>query len=435
MAKHLPNIKNALTLGEISHEHAKALVKEAEVLIQHVDDVNVIEYWEKAAILACEERTPNGAANKIRSITAQIAPEAFEDKVRDSILERRVIYTPQNDGMASIWALLPAAEAQAFIRAIEHHARRKRFKLSAEFREEFRKNHSKKVNHLSDGRGDVSGEHVSESGDIGGDVGGDVGGDDKHWAKNLDFENEIEGALNLTYFDRKTETQEIFLESASGIDGAKPRTIHDDFINRDKEYEFFEYERAALPTLDQLRADAFGEIAHRYLAENIDEPIVHNKALTVNVTVELDTLTGKNEKPANLEGYGPIPASIARELAIDANWRNMVVEKGTGNLLNFGRNCYLPPKNLVDFIIARDQRCRFPGCRQLSYRNDIDHAQPWENGGETNPDNLGSLCRRHHRLKTSYGWKLKSEVDGSCTWTSPRGKIYSVSARSVFSET
>ncbi|MFM8782477.1 MAG: HNH endonuclease signature motif containing protein, partial [Actinomycetota bacterium] len=71
------------------------------------------------------------------------------------------------------------------------------------------------------------------------------------------------------------------------------------------------------------------------------------------------------------------------------------------------------------------------GCSHPARLSDIDHAKSWEEGGHTNPENLGFLCRRHHRLKTHGGWSLKSHADGSCTWTSPQGKELYVPARPV----
>jgi hypothetical protein len=44
---------------------------------------------------------------------------------------------------------------------------------------------------------------------------------------------------------------------------------------------------------------------------------------------------------------------------------------------------YRPPGRLHDFIIARDQTCRFPRCRQPAWRGDLDHTVPYENGGPT----------------------------------------------------
>jgi hypothetical protein len=156
-----------------------------------------------------------------------------------------------------------------------------------------------------------------------------------------------------------------------------------------------------------------------------------NSAMTINVIVDLPTLMGLAENPAELSGYGPIPATLARELATSHQWRRFITDPVTGELLDLGRERYQPPQALIEFIAARDRTCRFPGCRRAAELSDIDHAIPWEEGGETNPGNLGALCRRHHRLKTHGGWKIISNPDGSCTWTSPYGKSYSVPARPI----
>ena len=182
---------------------------------------------------------------------------------------------------------------------------------------------------------------------------------------------------------------------------------------------------------EMKRADALVEIASRYLASQLKELTPQGRPLTVNVTIDLPTLLGLAENPGELAGYGAIPASVAREIAADAKWKRFITEPLTGNLLDFGRESYLPPQALRDFLIARDRRCRFPGCRRSAHLSDLDHAQSWESGGETSLQNLGALCRRHHRLKTHGGWKIESFSDGSCTWTSPAGKSFFTPARPI----
>ena len=149
------------------------------------------------------------------------------------------------------------------------------------------------------------------------------------------------------------------------------------------------------------------------------------------MTIDLPTLLGLAENPGQLAGYGPIPAAVARELASDSQWKRFITEPQTGNLLDFGRESYEPPQLLKDFLIARDRTCRFPGCRRSALLSDLDHAESWESGGGTSPDNIGALCRRHHRLKTHDGWKIESFSDGSCNWTSPLGKQFFTPARPI----
>jgi hypothetical protein len=180
---------------------------------------------------------------------------------------------------------------------------------------------------------------------------------------------------------------------------------------------------------DMKRADALTAIASQALASIADHVLPHRRPITISVAIDLPTLLGLAENPGQLAGYGAIPASVARRLAADGNWQRFVSDPTTGNLLDFGREKYTPPQELVDYLLARDRVCRFPGCRRTGQSSDIDHAQSWETGGETNPANLGLLCRRHHRMKTHGGWSLESNPDGSCLWKSPKGKTFFVPSR------
>ena len=184
-------------------------------------------------------------------------------------------------------------------------------------------------------------------------------------------------------------------------------------------------------SLDQLRADALTAIAQKFLAESANQNLAHGRPVTLNLTLDLPTLLGLQENPGMLAGYGEIPASVARLLASDAKWKRFISDPISGNLLDFGRTTYQPPQQLVDFIVARDRRCRFPGCRQPARVCDLDHAVPWEDGGRTSKENLGLLCRRHHRMKTHGGWGLTSHSDGSCVWVSPQGREFRVEARRI----
>lgn len=180
---------------------------------------------------------------------------------------------------------------------------------------------------------------------------------------------------------------------------------------------------------DMKRADALTAIASQALAAMANDVQPHRRPITISVAIDLPTLMGLAENPGQLAGYGAIPASVARRLAADGNWQRFVSDPTTGNLLDFGREKYTPPQELVDYLLARDRVCRFPGCRRTGQSSDIDHAQSWETGGETNPANLGLLCRRHHRMKTHGGWSLESNPDGSCLWKSPKGKTFFVPSR------
>ena len=177
--------------------------------------------------------------------------------------------------------------------------------------------------------------------------------------------------------------------------------------------------------VDARRADALLELATRFLTDP-DAPTAQGRPVELQIQIDLPTLLGLREDGvAELAGYGPIPVSVARELAGDARWRRLVTDPVTGHLLDYGTITYKPPTALRDYIVNRDRTCRWPSCRQPAMRSDIDHANPYgTNRGRTSAANCGSLCRRHHRLKTLQLWALQSHPDGTTTWTSPTGHTY-----------
>lgn len=178
-------------------------------------------------------------------------------------------------------------------------------------------------------------------------------------------------------------------------------------------------------SLDARRVDALTALMAAALADP-SLPRAHGKPVTVGVVIELPTLLGLQDRPAELLGYGPIPADLARRLAKDAPWRRMVTEPVTGHLLDLGRTTYTPPQELSDFVLARTPRCVFPGCQAPAHVDEIDHARAWSEGGVTSADNLRPLSKHHHLVKTHQGWAYVVNADRSVTWTSPSGHTYTV---------
>jgi hypothetical protein len=173
---------------------------------------------------------------------------------------------------------------------------------------------------------------------------------------------------------------------------------------------------------DVLVAWALGALADPNM------PKQHGRSVQLRLTMDLPTVFGMANNPAELAHYGLIPAWAGRLLAADADWRRFVVEPVTGHLLDFGSTVYRPPQALRDFIIARDRICRFPGCSIAAERCDIDHCCPYDKGGHTASCNCHALCRRHHIAKTTGGWLLKCDGKGGVTWISPSGQQFFVPA-------
>ena len=152
----------------------------------------------------------------------------------------------------------------------------------------------------------------------------------------------------------------------------------------------------------------------------------HRRPVTVQVIVPISMLLGLDDsQPAELAGYGPIPAETARRLAGYGTWRRLLTDPVSGAVLDYGRTRYQPPPDLVDHVVARDRTCRWPGCEKPAAGCDLDHtiAYPY---GPTAVGNLGPFCEHHHIGKHHSRWKVRQPEPGRFEWTSPTGHTYTI---------
>lgn len=170
-------------------------------------------------------------------------------------------------------------------------------------------------------------------------------------------------------------------------------------------------------TLDQLRADVFLD-----LLEGGD---THRQSGTLDIRVDLETLAGLEQRPAELNGFGPVVADIARQMTerFGPSWRIGVLDQ-TGDLVHTEVTRRRPHAATRRHVEMRDRTCVFPGCRRPAVRSDIDHRIRYVDGGETHVDQLVALCRHHHGLRHTFNWTHVRNADGSHTWSSPLGMIY-----------
>jgi hypothetical protein len=194
--------------------------------------------------------------------------------------------------------------------------------------------------------------------------------------------------------------------------------------------------------------------------------------ILVHVTAEM--LLGLSDTPGLLDGYGPIPAKQARDLAQDGTWQAILADQVTGRVIDLGQHTwsagsianhtepppqpqptnptpptpppaspfgspeswpsecassgsYQPSGRVQSLIAVRDGSCRFPGCRCPAWRADTDHIIPFDKtkpaSQQTTASNLQTLCRFHHRHKTLAGWTWKRDTTtGITTITSALGQ-------------
>ena len=172
----------------------------------------------------------------------------------------------------------------------------------------------------------------------------------------------------------------------------------------------------------QLRTDAFAELLIDGEAGSGPTRGIRAQVL---VTVPVLTLLGRSDDSAQLEGYGPIDADTARQLAGEATgFTRILTHPETGAVLSVGHDRYAVPPELRRALRHRDETCRAVGCQRRAASCDIDHTTDWQYDGETAIDNLAHLCRRHHLLKHRTGWAMAQQSGGTIEWTSPTGRVY-----------
>ncbi|MDN8549801.1 DUF222 domain-containing protein, partial [Microbacterium sp. NM3R9] len=182
-------------------------------------------------------------------------------------------------------------------------------------------------------------------------------------------------------------------------------------------------------TMDQLRADALADlvlggapVVDPTYGTDAPGPLGAIRA-RVQVVVTADTLTRKDGGPAEAVGTGLIDADTARELAGQTtSWDRLFIDPITRTPVE--TDTYRPTASMRRLLQARDQHCRFPGCRRAAIRCELDHTIDHALGGHTHIYNLAHLCQRHHSMKQFTNWNVTQLGGGILEWTSPGGRIY-----------
>lgn len=187
--------------------------------------------------------------------------------------------------------------------------------------------------------------------------------------------------------------------------------------------------RAADTTFDDRSR---GQVMADTLVERVTGcPVEQPVPVTLNLVMADTTLWGDDDSPAWLDGYGPLPSSIARALTVDAATaakamlRRLYRHPVSGQLVAMESQARAFPKGLAAFIGIRDQTCRTPYCNApIRHR---DHAVPRHRAGPTSALNGLGECEACNYAKEAPGWSVvTSDRDGvhSAEFTTPTGATY-----------
>ena len=170
-------------------------------------------------------------------------------------------------------------------------------------------------------------------------------------------------------------------------------------------------------TIDQLRVDVFLDLLEGVTMNGTRRGMV-------DIRVDLTTLAGLDEKAGEIPGMGPVIADIARKTALaqeKAEWRFTATD-ANGDVVTADITRRRPSAAQKRLIHALQETCTFPGCRMPATECDIDHIDPWAEGGKTTVRNSGPKCRHDHVLRHN-GWEYLCR-DGKHIWISPLGHTY-----------
>ena len=382
LASRFPGMLACLRQGKIAEPHVRIMLEAAEV-IGIGDTPEVITrrtHYEAAVLEVAAIETPNRLRPIARRLAEKFSEQTIDERHCEARKQRRVYLTDRDDGMADLVAHIPAVEAIAIYNRLMRMA-----KVVAEAEATNMQAHAESM-----AGSDNAGSDNAGSGKASGPA-----------AEALGTPPEAGKKPSLTEAQRTRDEIRADLFTDLLTQGE---------ISEQRETSIQAHVQVVVPvdTIDS--------------AEAAEEPGFAKMTGRSGATPRSATQNSSTE-PAILAGYGPIGATSARDLASGvAAWEFVKVDSSSGQVLSVNR--YRPSEEMRRILRARDQHCRFPGCRAPLSRCDVDHTIDAQFGGPTSLTNLAHLCRGHHTMKHHGGWKVKQDRAGTLTWRSPTGRVH-----------
>jgi len=185
---------------------------------------------------------------------------------------------------------------------------------------------------------------------------------------------------------------------------------------------------------DAARAGGDPRNRGQVMADTLVERVLGSCAGVIPVEVELvvsdEVLFGSRDDAAHLDGYGPLPAELAREPAKRAGeagvarMRRLYRSPDDGRLVAMDSHSRRFAGGLARFIRLRDRSCRTPWC-DAPVRH-TDHPEPVADAGEASAHNGQGLCEDCNYAKEATGWTVTVLADQVHTIEirTPTGGVY-----------
>ncbi|WP_232663175.1 HNH endonuclease signature motif containing protein [Pseudonocardia sp. TRM90224] len=164
----------------------------------------------------------------------------------------------------------------------------------------------------------------------------------------------------------------------------------------------------------QRQAEALADVCG-YVLDHGDVPQSGGHRPHLNVHIPLTELETR-VRTAILDFGGAIATKDLRQLACNAAVIPIVMNSDS-QPLDIGRLSRVIPDGMRRAVAARDRGCA--RCGRPASWCDIHHVVEWQNGGQTEINNLVMLCRMHHREIHATEWIVRM-VDGIPEFIPPR---------------
>ncbi|KNY06004.1 HNH endonuclease signature motif containing protein [Microbacterium sp. GCS4] len=375
LSRDLPAVRAAFAAGTITAGHVREIVRASgivgEAVRNKVVDIETFGLFEQSVLVVAEQDTAARTRAHARKVAATLAGQTLLERHRRATDERCVSVRSVDDGLALLTAVLPEWLAVAIADRLTRMAR--------------------EVIRTRNDREPVLPPLAPSA-------------PDDEFARDLlpgDPRLDADQGQNIIHGEDGTYTTDPLAGLVDPLAGlVDPLT--------DPSSPDIEHVPADERTLDQIRADLLTDLL---LASAPSETLgtgLDTIQARIQVTVAATTLTGTDDRPAELDGHGPLHPDIARGLAgRHTGWSRLFLDP-TGLVTQ--TDTYTPTAPMRRFLRARDQHCRFPGCRMPVHRCDIDHTHDHALGGRTRTD--------------PYRWTAHQQPGGHITWTSPLGRTY-----------
>ncbi|MEV7633595.1 HNH endonuclease [Microbacterium sp. NPDC089318] len=385
-----PALRASYADGRVSATHVREIIRAATPLTQAIDAGEATDadwaLYEAAALEFAENEAPARTRAHVRELVAALVPQTITERHRTATAEQSVTVRELDDEMALLQAIMPTYKAVAILdrltaiaRAQKQHPENRQPTLPTDI--------------------DADLEYETRRAQAEAEARAIFGSDDTYTTDPFD-PFDMPGAWEAyeDAMDRAVEHGPAVIRiptDTRGLDEIRTELLSDLLLTADPS--------AIMGTgLDGIRA-------------------------RIQITIAATTLTGDDDNPAQLDGHGTLHPDTARHLAGQSpGWTRLFLDP-TG--LVTATDTYTPTEPMRRFLRARDQHCRFPGCRMPVHRCETDHTHDWALDGPTSIDNLAHLCRTHHTLKhpdipDQFRWTARQLPDWTLEWTSPTGHTH-----------